>query len=95
MALISGVGHLDTGHDGFAPRAIENGMSGYTINGIDIATVGSTLPPHSKPKNPPHPGVVATGSARYTIRGIPIARVGDAISCGGTIAEGFSGYDIQ
>lgn len=94
MPLIATVGHNDTGHDGYHPRPIITGQSGYTIKGQDIATIGSQLTTHTRPGSPPHPGVVVEGAYRYTIRGIPISRIGDAVSCGGTIAEGVENYDI-
>jgi uncharacterized Zn-binding protein involved in type VI secretion len=94
MPLICTVGHQCTGHDGFHPRPIVAGESNYTLHGQDIAVVGSPLASHSKPKNPPHGGAVSSGSPGYTIRGKPIARIGSAISCGSSMSEGVSNYDI-
>lgn len=94
MALVSTVGHNCTGHDGFHPRPIVAGQSNYTLYGRDIATVGSPLASHSKPKSPPHGGSVSSGSPKYTIRGMPVARIGSAVGCGSSIAEGASNYDV-
>lgn len=94
MPLIACVTDIDTGHDGYPPRPIIAGESGFTINGLDIAVVGSPLDHHNKPKGVNHNATVVSGNPRYTIHGKPIARIGDSVSCGGTIATGQSNYNI-
>ncbi len=94
MPLVSCVSDVDSGHDGWPSRPIVSGQSGYTINGLDIATVGSPLASHCKPKAGCHGGAVASGSPNYTIRGMPIARISSSISCGGTMVSGQSNYSI-
>ena len=94
MSLIATVSNTDTGHDGYPPRPIIAGESGYTIHGLDIATVGSPLDFHNYPKGVNHNATVASGNPNYTINGKPIARIGDSISCGGSLTTGQADYDI-
>ena len=91
MPLVAVVGDKTSGH---ASSPILNGQSGYTINGKDIAVVGSTVQTHRQ-GSATHSPVISSGSSRYTIRGIPIARVGDAVSCGLAVASGQSNYDLN
>lgn len=94
MPLVSCVTDVDSGHDGWPSRPIVSGQSNYTINGLDIATVGSELASHCKPKAGCHSGSIASGSTNYTIRGMPIARITSAVSCGGALTTGQANYDI-
>ena len=94
MPLIATLTCVDTGHDDYPPRPIIQAQAGYTIRGLDIATVGSLFDTHCNTIPVCHDAVVASGSAKYFIRGQPIARIGDAVSCGGTIATGQEGYDL-
>jgi len=83
------LGDIGTDHSGFAPTPVIAGSPDVLIDGKPIARVGDPLPPHSKPKHPPHPRAIASGSSTVLINGIPAAVTGSTISCGGvTIGSG-------
>ncbi|MGC8120180.1 type VI secretion system PAAR protein [Marinobacter sp. VGCF2001] len=83
------LGDIGTDHQGFPPTPVTAGSPNVLIDGKPVARVGDPLAPHSKPKHPPHPRVIAAGSATVLINGIPAAVTGSAISCGGvTIGSG-------
>ena len=87
MPAVARLGDKDTGHDGFPPRACDSASSDVFAGGIAIHCQGDHWPTHRSGKSS-HDAVTVGGSSTVFVNGKPIARVGDAISCGGTIAEG-------
>jgi uncharacterized Zn-binding protein involved in type VI secretion len=77
------LGDLGSDHSGFPPTPVIAGSPDVLIDGKPVARLGDPLAPHSKPKHPPHPRVIAAGSSTVVINGIPAAVTGSAISCGG------------
>lgn len=93
MKAIAVQGSICSGHDGFAPRPSVSGQSLFMVNGKPAMATGDAFDLHDKPNNPPHAGSVI-GSTNLTINGKQVAVVGDPVSCGSTVANGDSTFNI-
>lgn len=88
MPAITRLGDLSTGHDDCPPVPLVTASGNVLVNGKGAGRLADSYAAHDCPKHPPHTGTVASGSGTVTINGQPAARVGDAVSCGGSIAQG-------
>ena len=90
MPKAARLGDSCTGHGSFPPRPNNQASGNVFIEGIAAHRQGDSWPTHCNSTPTCHDGVTAGGSSKVFINGKAAARVGDAVSCGGTIAEGAS-----
>ncbi len=94
MPAATRLGDNNTGHDA-CPGVPLSGASGDVfINGKGAGRVGDPYASHSCPDHAPHVGNISSGSSSVSIDAIPAGRVGDAVSCGGSVAEGSPNVSI-
>lgn len=90
MSAVTRKGDKNTGHGNYPAVALNKGSSNVFINGIACGRKSDTYPSHNKGGlNPnPHTSRISGGSSTVFVNGLPIARVNDAVSCGGSVAQG-------
>lgn len=93
MAYVTCVGDKCTGHGGFSPRPSIEGQSKMRVGGKPVVCVGDAYDKHTDGDST-HGGVLSEGSSSLSIGGKAVGRVGDAVSCGSTVAEGNSKFNI-
>lgn len=81
-------GDLDTGHGCWPPRPTSSWASRTYVNNLLVHRDGDAYEVHCCPGSDCHAGTGAGGSATVFVENKALRRVGDAVSCGGTAAEG-------
>ncbi len=87
-------GDMSQGHDGYAPRANDQGSPNVFVNGKPQHRVGDHWPSHTN-QHDSHEGQASEGSSNVFCNGKAKCRVGDKTSDGDTMAEGSPNYYIN
>ena len=77
-----------TGHDSCGPRPLITGSGDVFINGRSAGRQTDRYAAHGCIVHSSHSDVITGGAPSVFVNGLPLARVGDAVSLGGSVAEG-------
>lgn len=88
MKAVTRVGDKNTGHDACGAVPLAEGSSNVFINGKPCGRVGDKYVSHGCIVHGPHQDVISAGASGITVNGCAMARVDDAVSIGGSVAEG-------
>lgn len=82
------LGHNCTGHGDFPARPNSEADEYLLVNGKPVHCEGHAWSVHCNLVPVCHGAVLAGGSVLMTVNGRAVGRIGDAVSCGGSVAEG-------